>query len=67
MDEFNRMKPEDSHTTGKPGWAVLEESVPTVLAAEDFRYKYKCSHCGHQWSEVHEKVTEGRAQGYTGD
>jgi hypothetical protein len=67
IDEFDKMKPEDGHATDKPGWPVLKESVPTVVAAEDFRYKYKCTHTGHQWFEVHRKVTQGRAEGYTGD
>ena len=67
VDEFNRMKPGDSHETDRPGWAVLQESVPTVVDAEGFLYKYRCNHCGHEWSEVHEKVTEGKAEGYPGD
>ena len=51
----------------RPGWAVLDESIPAVVSAEDFRYRYRCRHCGHEWSEVHEKVGKGTAAGYTGD
>jgi hypothetical protein len=59
--------PSDRYDVDRPGWAVMTEGVPTVVAADQFRYKYRCSHCGHEWSEVHEKVAEGRAKGYTGD
>jgi formate dehydrogenase maturation protein FdhE len=30
---------------------VLESDVPIVVRVEDFRYTYRCKHCGHQWSE----------------
>ena len=30
---------------------VLELSVPIITEIDDFRYTYKCKHCGHQWSE----------------
>jgi len=30
---------------------VLESDVPIVVEVDDFRYTYRCKHCGHQWSE----------------
>jgi C4-type Zn-finger protein len=37
---------------------VVEESVPLTIDVEDFQYSYRCKHCGHQWTEMHE--TESR-------
>ena len=31
--------------------SVLESDVPIVVEIDDFRYTYRCKHCGHQWSE----------------
>jgi uncharacterized Zn finger protein len=30
---------------------MLESDVPIVVEIDDFRYTYRCKHCGHQWSE----------------
>jgi len=30
---------------------MLESNVPIVVEVDDFRYTYRCKHCGHQWSE----------------
>jgi len=30
---------------------LVESEVPLVVEVDDFRYTYKCKHCGHQWSE----------------
>ena len=30
---------------------VLESNVPIAVEIDDFRYTYRCKHCGHQWSE----------------
>lgn len=47
---------------------VLEQDAPVVVDIEEFQYTYKCKHCGHTWSEVHEKRKEGPApRGFTGD
>lgn len=47
---------------------VLVENVPVVVNDEEFDYTYRCKHCGHQWSEVHDQGTAGKApEGYTGD
>jgi hypothetical protein len=47
---------------------MVQEDVPTIVEVDDFQYNYKCKHCGHEWSEVHETVhkVEG-ADGYPGD
>jgi len=33
---------------------VLQEDVPTIVDVEEFRYEYKCKHCGVQWCELRE-------------
>jgi len=38
---------------------LVEESFPLTIDVEDFEYSYKCKHCGHTWSELHE--TESKA------
>ena len=45
----------------------LTETVPAIVDEKEFQYRYRCSHCGHQWSE--ERVTDSqvKAQGYKGD
>lgn len=32
--------------------------VPEIERVEEFRYNYKCKHCGHEWSEERSKTTE---------
>jgi phage terminase large subunit GpA-like protein len=35
------------------GYAVLNESKqPTIIDTKEFRYAYRCHHCGHMWSEL---------------
>ncbi len=34
---------------------VVEENVPLTIDVEEFRYTYKCKHCGHVWSELHDE------------
>jgi uncharacterized Zn finger protein len=34
---------------------VVEQGVPVTIDYEDFQYTYKCKHCGHVWTEIHEK------------
>lgn len=34
---------------------VVEENVPVTIDIEDFKYAYKCKHCGHTWSESREE------------
>jgi hypothetical protein len=35
----------------------LTEGVTVIVNIEDFEYKYRCTHCGHQWSEMREEET----------
>jgi formate dehydrogenase maturation protein FdhE len=35
---------------------VLESNVPIFVEVDDFRYTYRCKHCGHQWSEDRSKT-----------
>jgi hypothetical protein len=47
---------------------IVQEDKPSIIDVEEFQYDYKCKHCGHQWSEVHE--TDRRMKepkGYGGD
>ncbi len=51
-----------------PAPTVLSNEVPSIVDVEDFQYTYKCKHCGHEWSEVHETERSYSApKGYTGD
>jgi DNA-directed RNA polymerase subunit RPC12/RpoP len=36
-------------------YAVVREGAPIIVDVEEFQYSYKCSHCGHEWSEKHLK------------
>jgi len=38
----------------------VHEGKPIIIDVEEFRYAYKCAHCGHEWSET---KTEEREQG----
>jgi DNA-directed RNA polymerase subunit RPC12/RpoP len=47
---------------------VVQEGAPSIVEVDDFQYRYKCKHCGHEWSEVHETVHKAdEPEGYTGD
>lgn len=47
---------------------LLSNEVPSIVDIEDFQYTYRCKHCGHEWSEVHEtKSSVDIPDGYTGD
>jgi DNA-directed RNA polymerase subunit M/transcription elongation factor TFIIS len=36
--------------------AIVE--VPRIEEVKEFRYYYKCKHCGHEWSEERFRMTE---------
>jgi DNA-directed RNA polymerase subunit RPC12/RpoP len=36
-----------------PEYLSLQEGAPVIVDREEFRYAYKCNHCGHAWSEKH--------------
>jgi uncharacterized Zn finger protein len=52
--------------TGRIGRAVTEEGAPTVVLEEEFQCMYRCKHCGHEWSEIHDKVTGSGARATPG-
>jgi len=37
---------------------LVEEEVPVTINVKEFQYTYKCKHCGHVWTEMHEKDSE---------
>jgi DNA-directed RNA polymerase subunit RPC12/RpoP len=42
-----------SQFRGFPVLVVQESIRPIIVDVEEFQYSYKCSHCGHEWSEKH--------------
>jgi hypothetical protein len=32
---------------------VVGGTEPVTVDTEEFRYAYRCKHCGHEWSEEH--------------
>ena len=47
---------------------VVHAEAPVIVDIEDFRYTYKCKHCGHEWSEFRKSEREFDApKGYSGD
>jgi len=34
---------------------VVEQDVTKTVDVRDFQYSYKCKHCGHIWTEMHEE------------
>ena len=36
---------------GSRGAYVSGPGVPVVVDVEEFQYNYKCTHCGHEWSD----------------
>jgi predicted RNA-binding Zn-ribbon protein involved in translation (DUF1610 family) len=43
---------------GMGGVTYVEENIPLTIDVEDFDYTYKCKHCGHVWTELHEKESK---------
>jgi ribosomal protein L44E len=48
---------------------ILDEAnQPLIVEDKKLSYTYTCKHCGHQWTEVRDKVdVELPPEGYTGD
>jgi predicted RNA-binding Zn-ribbon protein involved in translation (DUF1610 family) len=40
-------------------YSYVEENIPLTIEVEQFNYTYKCKHCGHVWTEQHEKESRG--------
>ena len=38
-----------------PTFVVVEQDVPVEIDVKDFAYTYKCAHCGHVWTELHQE------------
>jgi DNA-directed RNA polymerase subunit RPC12/RpoP len=64
----------DEKRVEAPGFGIaaipipVEEHVTSIVDVEEFQYAYRCKHCGHQWSEVREKLRDfDTPKGYTGD
>ena len=43
---------------GGSSLTVVETGVPITIDLKEFQYSYKCKHCGHEWSEMHTKVSK---------
>jgi len=41
--------------TGSTVPVIVEENIPLTIDVKDFQYSYKCKHCGHVWTEMHEE------------
>jgi hypothetical protein len=39
---------------------IVQEGRPIITNIEEFRYAYRCKHCGHEWSERHFEEHEER-------
>lgn len=47
---------------------TLVENVPSIVNEEEFKYTYRCKHCGHQWTELHDEETQFKEPpGFEGD
>ncbi|HVP22362.1 MAG TPA: hypothetical protein VMS77_00455 [Conexivisphaerales archaeon] len=57
-ETYRRTLPLDSGALGEVE-TVVEEEVPNTISVTDFRYVYRCKHCGHQWAEVNDTEDEG--------
>jgi DNA-directed RNA polymerase subunit RPC12/RpoP len=33
-------------------------NVPTIVDNKEFQYSYRCKHCGHEWSEIHNRTAK---------
>jgi hypothetical protein len=38
---------------GMMPYVALVEGPPVIVDQREFQYIYKCTHCGHEWSEKH--------------
>jgi len=43
---------------GMGSYTYVEEDVPLTIEIKDFNYTYKCKHCGHVWTELHEEESK---------
>jgi hypothetical protein len=68
QDDRLQAAPPDGAERSASLQAVLEAGKPFTVDVEEFQYRYKCKHCGHEWAEI--RGTDSRAnkpKGYTGD
>ena len=62
------LKPSAPSSPSRLSALPLSQDAPSIVDIEDFRYTYKCKHCGHEWSEVNRtESTFAAPDGYTGD
>jgi len=41
---------------------LVEQDVPVIVTVEDFRYTYRCKHCGHAWMEMQKRQRESKGR-----
>lgn len=44
---------------GMGNYVYVEEDVPLTIDVEEFQYTYKCKHCSHVWTELHNEESRG--------
>ncbi|MFI5420870.1 MAG: hypothetical protein ACHQ1H_07870 [Nitrososphaerales archaeon] len=56
--------PINSDYFGSYNGSYLEvgETEPVVVDVEEFEYKYKCKHCGHEWTEEKDEEHEQKLE-----
>jgi hypothetical protein len=37
---------------------LVGQTEPVIVDVEEFEYKYKCKHCGHEWTEEKDEEHE---------
>lgn len=59
LEDKSEVEDYDTATTTGPimmiggrGVALVKEGEPMIFDIKEFRYTYKCKHCGHEWTET---------------
>jgi len=68
LKDFRRVDPSGGSVPVPVNPVILEENVTALVDKEEFDYTYRCKHCGHQWTEAHDKEEVLKAPSdYSGD
>ena len=59
VEEMKQARMSGAGSSGQSiGYVVAEENIPITIDIRDFKYNYKCKHCGHMWTEIREKESK---------